>query len=54
MPCGGGVLNTTRSCDSPAPSCGGDNCTGIDFEQLSCNEEPCQSEHTYMYVASYT
>lgn len=46
-PCGGGLLNSTRSCDSPVPLCGGDNCFGIDFEELSCNEEPCQSKRNY-------
>ena len=36
-PCGGGVLNITRSCDNPVPSCGGKFCDGMDFEELICN-----------------
>ena len=57
-PCGGGVLNTSRSCDNPVPSCGGRYCDGIEFEELSCNEELCESMqmvNTYIlyYVAIY-
>lgn len=42
-PCGGGVLNVSRSCDNPVPSCGGRYCDGIEFEELLCNGELCES-----------
>ena len=42
-PCGGGILNATRVCNNPAPSCGGNYCNGTDFEELTCNAEPCDS-----------
>ena len=49
-PCGGGVLNATRICNNPVPSCGGDYCNGTNFEELICNAEPCQSKGTCHYV----
>ena len=43
-PCGGGVLNTSRVCNNPVPSCGGNFCDGANFEELLCNAEPCESK----------
>ena len=36
--CGGGTQ--TKTCNNPAPSCGGKNCPG-DTPQQSCNTQPC-------------
>lgn len=47
-PCGGGVLNSTRSCDNPVPSCGGSYCDGEEFEELTCNVEPCEGMQVYI------
>ncbi|XP_065911543.1 scavenger receptor cysteine-rich domain superfamily protein-like [Dysidea avara] len=44
-PCDGGVLNMTRLCNNPAPSCGGSPCDGVlvQVEEVDCNEEPCNA-----------
>jgi len=42
--CGGGEQSRFRSCDSPAPEYGGDDCTidGSESSEIqSCNENPC-------------
>jgi hypothetical protein len=39
--CGGGVINCTRTCNNPSPSCGGAECAGQSTKQESCNTEPC-------------
>lgn len=39
--CGGGTQTETRSCTNPAPSCGGDSCSGATQQQVSCNTQAC-------------
>ena len=45
--CGGGVLEKFRTCDSPTPSCGGKECSGMKVETMDCNEFSCDDEGTY-------
>ncbi|XP_021374390.1 hemicentin-1-like [Mizuhopecten yessoensis] len=42
--CGGGTKSRTRSCDSPAPSHGGDYCVGDYSDTSSCNTIICQAK----------
>ena len=39
--CGGGVQGRSRSCTNPPPAFGGAQCTGVNEQTRSCNEEPC-------------
>jgi hypothetical protein len=39
--CGGGSMVSTRTCTSPAPSCGGADCSGEPSKTEVCNPEPC-------------
>ena len=39
--CGGGTRTATRICNSPAPSCGGADCPGMDTMSESCNTQAC-------------
>ena len=39
--CDGGKIFRYRLCDSPAPSHGGQNCTGDYVQEQECNERPC-------------
>ena len=39
--CGGGTLVSTRTCDAPAPSCGGAACVGDAQKSESCNPQAC-------------
>ncbi|XP_022336732.2 semaphorin-5A-like isoform X2 [Crassostrea virginica] len=39
--CGGGVQKRHRKCDSPAPTYGGRECTGADFDKRLCNNQTC-------------
>ena len=39
--CGGGNKTKTRTCNNPAPSCGGSNCIGESEETVECNTMPC-------------
>ena len=32
-----GITEIFRSCDNPVPSCGGNNCTGVSMESITCN-----------------
>ena len=40
-PCGIGIRNRTRKCDSPAPKNYGKKCLGVDTEIQSCNGSMC-------------
>ena len=44
--CDGGTTNRNRSCDSPPPSKGGEDCRGAAVEMKVCNDHPCPSEYT--------
>jgi len=39
--CGDGTHSRTKSCDSPAPAYGGQNCSGQGTESRRCNLKPC-------------
>ncbi|KAI9522125.1 A disintegrin and metalloproteinase with thrombospondin motifs 3, partial [Dissostichus eleginoides] len=39
--CGTGVRFRTRQCTSPAPSNGGQDCPGVNFEYQLCNSDDC-------------
>ncbi|XP_047238951.1 A disintegrin and metalloproteinase with thrombospondin motifs 20-like [Girardinichthys multiradiatus] len=39
--CGGGTRSTTRDCDKPEPTNGGNFCVGRRMKFRSCNTEPC-------------
>ena len=40
--CGGGAKLSTRVCDNPPPSNGGDSCKGNEEESSKdCNTQPC-------------
>ncbi|XP_061586706.1 A disintegrin and metalloproteinase with thrombospondin motifs 3 [Cololabis saira] len=39
--CGTGVRFRTRQCNNPAPSNGGQDCPGINYEYQLCNKEDC-------------
>jgi len=43
VPCGGGSQTRTKTCDNPAPSCGGADCSGPSEETQACNTQPCIS-----------
>ena len=49
--CDGGLKNKTRSCNNPAPSCGGIGCVGNALETVECNIMPCAG--LYMYICDY-
>jgi len=42
--CGGGIKEKFRTCDNPAPSCGGKECNGLKVETTECNEFSCEDE----------
>ncbi|KAL4223846.1 hypothetical protein ACF0H5_017311 [Mactra antiquata] len=39
--CGPGTRSRTRACDSPAPSNGGQTCTGDSTDTIQCDNGPC-------------
>ena len=39
--CGGGTLSCNRTCNNPAPSCGGATCAGSSTMTEACNTDPC-------------
>ena len=42
--CGGGTQERTRVCNNPAPSCGGNNCSGQGSGVVSCNTHCCRGK----------
>ena len=40
--CGGGIVIRTRSCEEPAPSNGGLDCSGSPIEVEECNIQKCE------------
>ena len=45
--CGSGSRSRTRRCDSPAPSDGGQACSGDSSQSGDCGNSPCQSKMRY-------
>ncbi|XP_020899812.1 techylectin-5B [Exaiptasia diaphana] len=43
--CGGGSQSRSRTCTSPAPANGGDDCTGNDKETRKCNPSKCSPKN---------
>ncbi|KAL6114865.1 adamts3 [Pungitius sinensis] len=43
--CGTGVRFRTRQCSSPAPSNGGQDCPGLNYEQALCNADDCPKHY---------
>ena len=46
--CGGGNITRIRTCNNPAPSCGGSDCSGDSEETVECNTIPCIGMHSYI------
>jgi len=42
--CDGGIMNITRECNNPKPSCGGRKCRGLNIRQEKCNDICCPSK----------
>lgn len=40
--CGNGNMTSTRTCDSPAPVHGGNDCHGDAIRMKSCHHAPCK------------
>uniref|UniRef100_A0A7N6A9C7 Semaphorin-2A n=1 Tax=Anabas testudineus TaxID=64144 RepID=A0A7N6A9C7_ANATE len=47
--CGGGHYQRTRSCNSPAPTNGGDICIGLHTEEALCNTHTCDGKVTHKF-----
>ena len=47
--CGGGILKFIRTCNNPAPSCGGTRCRGISIFEVACNARCCRGK-VILYV----
>ena len=39
--CGGGTQSCIRSCSSPIPYCGGNDCFGLSVVHNTCNTQCC-------------
>ena len=52
--CGGGEMTRTRSCNSPAPQYGGENCVGISEEVTPCNPDHCPSKYILYFTLIYS
>ena len=48
--CDGGVPKKIRTCNNPAPSCGGKNCIGEAAETMECIKTSCLGLHMYCIV----
>ncbi|XP_050404407.2 uncharacterized protein LOC126820451 [Patella vulgata] len=47
--CGVGTSSRTRKCNNPAPTNGGDNCTGSSTEPVACYQQACSAtQHLHM------
>ena len=51
--CGGGTLTSTRTCDSPAPACGGKACVGDPQQSEACNTQPCNGNYLSTGTTTY-
>ena len=52
--CGGGTQNCTRSCSSPTPFCGGNDCSGLSDTQNTCSTQCCPGKLIAVYLNVYS
>jgi len=52
--CGGGMKTRTRTCTSPAPSCGGAKCAGDADQESSCNTQCCAFDGSWSSWSSWS
>jgi len=50
--CGSGTKSRVRLCDNPAPTNGGDMCTGASSETSQCDLIPCPGNHYCLLLMS--
>lgn len=51
--CGGGTRTGTRTCSSPAPSCGGKACEGSGATSEACNTQACSGDELAIGTTVY-
>ncbi|XP_063686446.1 hemicentin-1-like [Bolinopsis microptera] len=51
--CGGGVMERSRNCDSPAPENGGNPCDGEAADNQACNPDPCHVDGQWSEWGDY-
>ncbi len=52
--CGGGTLVSTRTCESPAPACGGATCVGDAQKSEICNAQACTGDTLPIGTTTYS
>ncbi len=52
--CGGGSLISTRTCDAPAPACGGAACVGDAQTSAPCNPQACSGDTLTTGTSTYS
>merc|ERR1712243_344793 len=52
--CGSGTQSRTRSCDSPAPANGGDQCPGTNITTTTCNTQCCAVDGIWSSWSSWS